>query len=55
MTEQLRQKHLEIERRAIEKRELLFEIDCNRAEITERALPNVAAVYRALTEKLGIS
>ena len=51
MAEQLWQKHMEIERWAMKKRQLHFEIYCNRVSVTERAVPNAAAIYRALTEK----
>ena len=44
---------LQLERRAKERRQL-FEISCKQGGITERALPNAAMVYRALTEKLSL-
>ena len=54
MAETVRAKHLQIERRAKERRQLLFEISCKQGSIPERALPNAAIVYRALTEKLSL-
>ena len=49
MAETVRAKHLQIERRAKEKRQLLFEISCKQGSIPEWALLNAAMVYRALT------
>lgn len=51
MAEQLWQEHMEIEGWAMKKRQLHFEIYCNHVNVTERAVPNAAAIYRALTEK----
>ena len=51
----VRAKHLQIERRVKEKRQLLFEISCKQGSTPERALPNAAMVYRALTEKLSLA
>ena len=53
MAETVWAKLLQLERRAKERRQL-FEISCKQGGITERALPNAAMVYRALTEKLSL-
>lgn len=55
MAETVRAKHLQIERRAKEKRQLLFEISCKQGSIPEWALLNAAMVYRALTQKLSLA
>ena len=55
MEEQLREKHLLAERRTKERRQLLFQVECNCHDIPDWVFPNARMIYRALTEKMDLS